>query len=318
MSRSGALPRALTAALFTLLAIAACSRGAAEPDEQYVIAGGGTTGVYYNYGHHLAAAMSERLELSVLVAETNGSVDNIERVVSGAAVLGFTQGDTAVDAVIGRAPFAEPLPLEAVARVYDDFVHVVVPADSSITELQDLRGHRVSLGASGSGTEIIAQRLLYAAGVETDELDNAALGIDGSIDAFRQGELDAFFWVGGLPTPGMSSLGASKAIRLVPVDQYVDPVNAAHGGVYRHAVVPKGMYGIPDSVSAMAVPNYLVTSADVPEDLVNDAVRVLFEERSSITRHVEAAGLLDRRRAIFTEPVRLHDGALRYYRENKL
>jgi TRAP transporter TAXI family solute receptor len=302
-----------------LLAVAACT-GTGSPtagDERHVIAGGGTTGVYYNYGKYLAASMSNELGLTVVVAESNGSVENLEAVAAGRALLGFAQGDTADDAVSGRAPFDEPLPVRAVARVYDEFVHVVVPADSAIEDLEDLRGRRVSLGAPGSGTEIISQRILAAADLDLAELSNASLGIDASIEALLTGDLDAFIWVGGLPTPGMSSLESQMAIRLLPVEDQVDQINADYGGVYRHAVVPKGMYGIPESVPAMAVPNYLVVSADTPDELVYDALTVLFGERLSIARHVPAAGLLDRRRAIFTEPVELHEAAARYYRDTK-
>lgn len=307
----------LAAAVAPLTVVGCVGDDDAAPDESYVITGGGTTGVYYNYAKSLAAAMSDQLDLAVTVLESNGSVENLWRLASGGALLGFSQGDTAVDAVAGREPFDEPVPIEAVARVYDEFVHVVVPADSDIDELEDLRGRRVSLGAHASGTEIIAERLLTAAQVSVGELDNAELGIDGSIDALRDREIEAFVWVGGLHTPGVSDLADDMPIRLVPVDAQVDKVNAEHDGVYRHAMVPKGVYQLTQSVATMAVPNYLVTLADAPDDLVYDTVRVLFGERLSIAQQVPSAALLDRRQAIFTEPMDLHEGATRYYRETK-
>ncbi|AYY13261.1 TAXI family TRAP transporter solute-binding subunit [Actinobacteria bacterium YIM 96077] len=297
--------------------IAACTGDDPGSGERHVITGGGTTGVYYNYGRYLAGAMSDELDLSVVVEESDGSVENLERVASGEALLGFTQGDTAVDAVAGRPPFDEPMPIEAVARVYDEFVHVVVPGDAAVDELADLRDLRVSLGAPGSGTDVIARRLLRVADIDPDELDNAALGIDASIEAFSRGEIDAFVWVGGLPTPGMTTLADEMPVRLVPVEEHVDDVNARYDGVYRHAVVPQGTYGISGSVATMAVPNYLVTAEETAPQLAYDAVRVLFDQRLQIARHVRAAGRLDQRRAIFTEPVDLHDGAVRYYRETK-
>lgn len=300
------------------LAIFACT-GEQDPDDgpTHLISGGGTTGVYFSYGRYLAAALSERLDLTVTVTQSNGSVENVRRVASGDALLGFAQGDTALDAVGGRPPFRESLPLAAVARVYDEFVHVVVPEDSTIETIEDLRGQRVSLGAPSSGTEVIAHRVLRAAKVRPSEYSNGGMGIDASIEALRQDKIDAFFWVGGLPTPGVSALAADTPIRLIPLEAYVDQVNQAHGGAYRHAVIPRGVYGIGSAVPTLAVPNYLVTSASAPEDLVYDIVRILFEDRLEIARHVPAAALLDRRRVIFTEPVELHPGAVRYFREAK-
>jgi uncharacterized protein len=287
-------------------------------DEPLVIAGGGTTGVYYNYGANLSAALGSELNLDAEVHESGGSVDNLLRIATGEALLAFTQADTAADAVAGRFPFAEPIEVRSVARVYDEFVHLVVAADSDVEHIRDLAERRVSLGALDSGTELIARRLLAAAGMTDADVDNVSVGIDGSIDAMLHGDIEAFFWVGGLPTPGMVELSGQKRVKLVDLQDLVDSVSAEHGGGYRHATVPQGTYGLTESVRTMAVPNYLVTRADAPAELIEDVTRVLYESRVTIAREVQQAALLDRRRAIFTEPVDLHPGALVYYRETKL
>jgi uncharacterized protein len=305
-----------------VIAVAGCVGGQNSGDqpigEPLVISGGGTTGIYYSYGAELAAVLSGRLGLASAVLETGGSIENLHNLADGTAQLAFSAADAASDAVAGRDPFDEPLDVLAVARVYDDFVHLVVPEDSPITTIDDLRGHAVSLGAVGSGTELIARRLLAAAGVDPADIDNPALGIDGSIEAMASGGIDAFFWSGGLPTPGVNDLAARVPIRLVDLRQLVETVRGAHSDAYRHGVVPKGMYGLPDDVATMAVPNFLMVRADAPDSVVHEIARILFDERSSIAAHVPAAALLDRPRAIFTEPVNLHPGALDYYRETKL
>lgn len=287
-------------------------------DEPLVISGGGTTGIYYGYGAELASVLSDRLQLESSVLETGGSIENLHNLAGGTAQLAFSAADAAADAVAGEDPFSEPLDLLAVARIYDDFVHLVVPADSPITTIEDLRVRAVSLGAVGSGTELIARRLLAAAGVDPAEIDNPALGIDDSIEAMVAGDIDAFFWSGGLPTPGVNDLAARMPIRLVDLRPLVETVRSGHSRAYRHGVVPQGTYGLIDDVATMAVPNFLMVRADTPDDVVFEITRIVFEERSAIAAHVPAAALLDRPRAIFTEPVDLHPGALEYYRETKL
>lgn len=282
-----------------------------------VVAGGGTTGVYYSYGERLAGELTERLGVGAGVVETAGSVENLGLVASGDALLGFTAADAAADAVAGRTPFDVPLPIRAVARLYDDVVHVVVPAASEVTTLADLRGRRVSLGAVGSGTEVIARRLLAAAGVAESELLLDPLGIDASIAALREGRLDAFFWSGGLPTPGVAELAGTAPIRLVELTAVVEEVSRAHGGVYRQAVVPAGAYGLAEPVVTMAVPNFLVTSADADEAVIAEVTGTLFDRQAAIAEGVAAAAQLNGRRAIYTGPVELHPGALRHYRERK-
>ncbi|MBB5789782.1 TAXI family TRAP transporter solute-binding subunit [Jiangella mangrovi] len=308
---------ALTAVVATT---GGCVGGGPEPAAAaapIVVAGGGTTGVYYSYGDRLAGELAERLGVGASVAETAGSVENLGLVATGEALLGFTAADAAADAVAGRAPFDGPLPIRSVARLYDDLVHVVVPAASDVTELGDLRGRRVSLGAVGSGTEVIARRLLAAAGVAEGELLLDPLGIDASIAALREGRLDAFFWSGGLPTPGVAELAAAVPIRLVELRPVIDEVSRAHGGVYRQAVVPAGAYGLAEPVVTMAVPNFLVTSAEADEAVIAEVTGILFDRRAAIAEGVAAAAQLNGRRAIYTGPVELHPGALRHYRERK-
>lgn len=296
----------------------ACAPDYARERDRYVIAGGNPAGVYARYGTELAAALTAELPISVESAETQGSVDNLRRVARGDAFLGFAQGDTAADAVVGSGAFARPLPIRAVARVYDEYVHVVVPEDSQITGLSDLAGRPVSLGSADSGVQVIAGRLLDATGISIDDVANAELGVDDSIAALREGTIDAFFWVGALPTPGIEQLAAGMPIRMVPIDpDAIARVNEGHAGVYRVADFPSGTYGVARHVTTMTVPNYLVTSAAAPEALITDALDVLFRSRAAIAGEVRAAEFLDRRQAIFTSPVALHPGAARYYVERR-
>lgn len=308
---------AVTALLLaSAIALSGCFGTAPSSDERLQIAGGGTTGVYYSYGEELAAVLHAERGLDIAVAETHGSVDNLNRVGDGRALVGFAQGDTAADAVAGRGDFSQPLPVQAIARVYDEYVHIVVPADSDIERISDLAGRRISLGAPDSGVQVIATRVLDSSNVPLEEIDDPELGLDASLEALQRGEIEGFFWVGGLPTPGIVDLGDDLPIRLIPIGaDTVERVNAGHAGVYRIADFPVGTYGVETPTATMTVPNYLIVAKDTPDDLVTDITRTLFEQRATIARHVAAAAFLDRRQAIFTSPMDLHDGAVRYFRE---
>lgn len=303
--------------LVLLFAMAACSARASEwTENEYTIAGGGSTGVYFDYGTHLAEELSGSLGIRMVTDETAGSVDNLLRVSSGDALIGFAQGDAAADAVAGAGAFPEPLPVQAVARLYDEYVHVVVRGDSDIDGIADLAGRVVSLGAENSGVNVIAGRVLAAVGVDAASVRNPQLDLSASIAAMEDGEIDGFFWVGGLPTPGIAELVERMPVRLLPIEQdWVTEVNDRYSHAYRPADVPVGMYGLEESASTMAVPNYLVTSASTPSGVVRDVLAGLFDARPRIAEEVPAAALLDRRQAIFTGPVALHPGAVDYYRD---
>ncbi len=299
------------------VAVSACSPRAAEWSQvPATIAGGSPTGVYYDYGDRLAQELSASLDVDAAVEETEGSVDNLRRVAAGEALLGFAQGDAAADAVAGRGAFPDPLPIRAAARLYDEYVHVVVRDDAAISGIDDLDGRVVSLGAVGSGVNVIATRILDAAGVDAATVRNPQLDLRESIDALQRGDIDGFFWVGGLPTPGIESLSEALPLRLLPVEQdWVNDVNERYSDAYRSSDFPAGVYGLSTSVSTMAVPNYLIVAADAPDAVVREVLEVLFAARSTMAAELPAAALLNRRQAIFTEPVELHPGAVAYYRD---
>ncbi|MFF1541092.1 TAXI family TRAP transporter solute-binding subunit [Microbacterium sp. NPDC058269] len=304
-------------ALTLLGGLTACSPRASEwTDAEYAIASGGSTGVYYDYGSHLAAELSDSLDIRMVAQETAGSVDNLLRVSSGEALIGFAQGDAAADAVSGAGAFDEPLEVQALARLYDEYVQVVVRGDSEIDDIGDLAGRTISLGAENSGVNVIAARVLDAAGVDLGSVRNPQLDLSESIGAMERGEIDGFFWVGGLPTPGVAELSERSPVRLLPIRQeWVNEVNERYSYAYRPADVPAGTYGLVDSAPTMAVPNYLVTAASTPDAVVRDILSGLFDARLRIAGEVPTAALLDRRSAIFTGPVPLHPGAVDYYRD---
>ncbi|PRZ04196.1 hypothetical protein BCE75_111117 [Isoptericola sp. CG 20/1183] len=317
--------RRIVAAVSSLL-VAGALLAACAPDsdpwegrqpERLTIATGGTSGIYHGYGQAFASQLADEYGIEVEVLSTGGSVDNLQLLADGTADLAFSAADAVADAVDGEGGFAEPVEVRALARVYDDFAHLVVPADSEVEEIADLRGLRVSVGAPRSGTSLIAGRVLEAADVPIADLRVAELGITESIDALEDGRLDAVFWSGGLRTPGIVGLAEELPVRLIPLVDVVDELRAEYGHGYRHGVVPEGVYGMTEDVETLAVPNVLVVSPDMPEGVAHGLVQTLFDTRSEISVLVPSAALLDRSRAIYTEPAELQAGALRYYQDVK-
>jgi TRAP transporter TAXI family solute receptor len=296
-------------------------------DHQYrhgtiLILTGGTKGIYYTYGVELAAAVNRRLGgVQAEAMATTASVDNVRQVARSANVFAFTAADAASAAVAGRPPFASPVPVRALARIYDDYVHLVVRADAPINSVADLAGKRVSVGSDGSGTELIAERMLAAAGIDPATLTTSRLGINESVAALRSGDIDAFFWSGGLPTAGITELAEKTRIRLVPLGQLAPGLHDRWDPVYRSGTILADTYGVSgDAVDTptVAVPDLLVTRADTDAGLVEEVTKILFDARAEIADRVPVAYALDRRSAIATSPIPLHEGALRYYRSTKI
>jgi TRAP transporter TAXI family solute receptor len=282
------------------------------PKRPIVIATGGTKGVYYKYAQAFKDAVEPRLG-PIRPVPTTGSVENVQMLLRGDATFAIV----AADAAAGTEG------LRAVARLYDDYIHLVVPAGGPIRQLADLKRRRVSLGPRFSGTSLIAGRILAAIKPPIDptrDLTPAQLSIDDSVPALQLGRIDAFFWSGGLPTPGVTTLADALPLRLVSIpEDAAGPLRDKYGPSYRVGTIPADTYPHVDKPTVtLAVPNLLLTTTATDAAQVNEVTSALFDHAAQVARaDVPEAAQLDPRTAIFTEPIALHDGARRYYRSVK-
>ena len=307
--------------LLVAVLLSGCAQGPSvdDPPGELVIAAGEASGVYYRYGQGLARALQEDLpSTTVSTRVTSGSVDNIGLLAHGEADLAFSLADTAAEAVAGSGPFRSPVALRALARLYTNSVHVVVPESSPVDRVADLAGLRVSVGAAGSGTELTATRMLAVAGLgEPSAVQVVRSGVQESAAELAAGRLDAFFWSGGLPTEGIADLMETTQVRLLPTDELLARMRAAHGEYVVEQTIPSSVYGTSVDVSTIGVPNLLLVRADLPDDLARALTAGLFAAQSELVLAHPAARTLDERSAITTAPVPLHPGAAAYYRAAK-
>ncbi|WP_239097426.1 TAXI family TRAP transporter solute-binding subunit [Asanoa ferruginea] len=300
--------------VLVLLLIGIGVAGEGNPPVTHIrIATGSQTAVYYAFGKALGQLVDDNLpDTDAQVMVTAASVENVRLVESKGAEIGFTQADILVT---GSAP---PDPrVRALARVYEDLLHLVVPSDSAISSLEDLKGRRVAIGAPGSGTEITVKRLLGVGGLSAPGMiQTEGLGLDDSAAALRDGRIDAFFFSGGLPVQAIEDLNNSLGIRIVDLGAWVEPMRKAHSMVYVQREVNDSVYNLP-AVSTLAVPNFLVVPTDMPDDVAYNLTKLLMEKHEALARAHPAGERFDVRSAIGTMPVPLHPGAARYFRSVK-
>jgi TRAP transporter TAXI family solute receptor len=301
-----------------MVALAAC--GGSGSEARYLsIATGGTGGVYYPYGGGLAKVLNENLPNVRATAEvTSASVDNLKFIAEGKADVAFVLADTLADAVAGRGAFqGTPVPAASLAVLYSNYTHIVTLAGSGITAVAGLRGKTVSTGSPGSGTEVIAFRVLRAAGLDPDrDVRRQGLGASESADALKDGKVDAFFWSGGLPTAAVQDLSHSSGItiRLLPSADLLPALTREYGDLYFRLDVPGGTYpGAPEPVPVVGVANVLVVNRSMDEQLAYDITRLLFEKQAELAAIHPEARNLSRDRAATGSPAPLHPGAARYY-----
>ncbi|MFC5063425.1 TAXI family TRAP transporter solute-binding subunit [Actinomycetospora atypica] len=279
------------------------------------LASGTPAGVYHRLGAALVDLWGTDLGARTSLLDSQGSVDNVGMLAAGLADVAFCAVDVAADgAVDGARP---ERPLQALARMHDDAVHVVVPASSDVRRLADLRGRRVSVGAPNSGVLVIAPRLLATVGLSPESgLVASMLGLGDSVAALRAGVIDAFFWSGGVPTAGVEDLARSVPLRLLDLTGEVDALRRVYP-VYDVTTVPARAYGIGDPVTTVSVRNVLVVTAAMETTTARGLTRVLLDRVPALAAADPAGRSVDPRTAIGTQPVPLHAGAAEAYRAAK-
>jgi len=319
LRRFGRVVFGIGVALVLLSLLVACSGGAPGGGNRISIATGGTGGVYFVYGGALADQITQNVEGVEATAEsTSASVDNMQLIGDESSDVAFSLADTAADAVEGREQFeGEPVSAQALARLYVNYTQIATTAGSGINSVEELRGKSVSVGSPGSGTEIIALRVLRAAGLDPDaDIDRQQLGVDESVDAVRDGTVEAFFWSGGLPTGAVTDLATTDQIVLLPTIEYLDALRSQYGEVYQEATIPAGAYeGFDQDVAVIGVPNYLVVNESMDEEMAFQITQLLFEQQEALAEAHPEARNLDITAAPQVPPLDLHPGARRYYDE---
>jgi uncharacterized protein len=318
--------RGICALLLSVAAfITACSGGQQSNVRFLAIGTGGTGGVYYPYGGAIARLISEKLPNVQATAEvTGGAVDNLKLLQLGKVDLAFTLADSLAEAVSGRGPFQETGAIgniRTLSPLYTNYTHLVVMQGSGIRRVGDLKGRVVSTGSPGSGTEVIADRMLGEAGVDPRRgITRHSLGAAESAGAIKDGKLDAFFWSGGVPTPAVQELAATPglSIALLPQDDLLPLLQRDFGNrLYRLTAIPASTYrGVAGDVPVIGVTNFLVASSALDESLIHDIVQLIFDQKSAlVAAHPEARHLtVPAGEEVSSAP--FHAGAVRYYKQH--
>ncbi len=290
--------------------------------ENISIATGGTGGVYYPLGGGLASVLSKHVPGMQATAEvTGGSVDNLKLVSTGKTYIAFSMADAGQDAYRGEDKFkGNKVPLKTLKVLYPNRMHVVSIDGKGVNKMADLKGKRVSTGAPGSATEVMAFRLIEAAGLDKDkDMKRERLSVAESVNAIKDGKIDAFFWVGGLPTAGVTDLANTPGTKIKMVDhaEVVAPMNKKYGNLYVEDVIPKDIYRGMDTDNKQAtVMNILVAHETMDDKTAYNIVKTIFDKRDDlIAVHKEAMNFKLSNQTNAATPIPFHPGAIKYYAE---
>jgi len=307
--------------LITLVLALIALPARAEEKTRLSVVTGGTGGVYYPLGGAVANVLSKYVPGAVATAEvTSASIDNMKLIGAGKADIAFSMSDTAWEGYNGTGKFQGKVPVRTIAVLYANKTQVVTVEGKKIEKMSDLRGKRISTGAPGSGTELIALRLLEAYGIDPEkDVKREKLSVAESVGALKDNKIDAFIWSGGLPTAAVTDLGATpgQKIRLLDHSDAIPAMVKKYGPLYVKDTIPAKMYpGQEKDVSILSVWNILAVNEKMDEKLAYEITKTIFEKKPELVAvHKEAMHIALESQLLGGSPIPFHPGALRYFSE---
>jgi TRAP transporter TAXI family solute receptor len=312
--------------LFAVVAVLGVAMGYADDKKTRISIGtGGTGGVYYPLGGGLAALLTKFVPGVEATAEvTAGSIANLQLIGGGKSEVGFTMADSAWDAYQGLDKFTgKKVALRTLVVFYPNRMHVVSVEGRGINKFTDLKGKRVSTGAPASGTEITAMRLIEAYGMDPNkDMTRERLSVAESVNALKDGKIDALFWVGGVPTPSITDLAATPGVKIKMIDHGDGAENMRKkiGPIYmKNRILAKAYPGQETDSTNIDVWNLLVVPENADEKLVYDITKTMFEKKDELVKvHKDASFLELANQTTNASPIPFHPGAIRYFKEKGL
>ena len=286
---------------------------------ELIMASGGVGGSYYPLAGGIAKLWKDTIPgMNVTVQATGASVANIRLLGRNEVDLALVQNDIAAYGRSGEESFADKKEKYsnylAMAALYPEPVQIVVPSDSAIRSIEDLKGKTVVVGAAASGTELTSRQILAAYGMtytDKKEIKPLFLGFSEGATALRENSADALVMVAGIPNAALADVQTVTPIRLLPID--VNKLRKEHSFFVKF-VVPAGTYkGMDAEVEVVALKAMLVVRDEMSSQLVYEMTGALFERAAAIG-HAKAKEF-DVNHAAQGVTIPFHPGAARFLRE---
>ncbi len=302
----------------------ALSTTAAVAQERFITIGtGGQTGVYFVVGQSICRLVNRGTaehNLKCTAPSTGGSIANINAIAAGDMDMGVAQSDWQHHAYHGSSEF-EGKAFEkerAVFSVHGEPFTVIARADAGIASFDDLKGKRVNIGNPGSGQRATMEVVMNALGWTLDDFALASeLKPAEQAAALGDNKVDAIIYTVGHPNGSIQEAVSTVDAVLVPVEGDAIDQLVADNPFYAKATVPGGMYkGSDNDVQTFGVKATFVTSADVPDDVVYEVVKAVFDNFDRFKGlHPAFENLTEEDMIKDGLSAPLHPGAEKYYKE---
>ncbi len=319
-----------TVALAATIALSGVAVQAQDEGANYILATASTGGTYYPVGVALATLVKVKLEpkqkIGMAAISSAGSGENVRLLREGEAQFGIMQGLYGYYAATGTGPLAEVGPqenLRSVSMLWQNVEHFIVASDAATTgtmaDMVALKGEGMAMGSQNSGTIGSNAAIMSGFGIDINTDYELVFGGYGpSAEALQNGQVKGVGIPAGIPVGAISQLMASAgdSVTLLNFTEEEMAMGDGDRGLWTPFTIPAGTYPGQDAdVQTIAQPNFLATSADLPEDHVYEITKAMYENLPFLQAIHPATKAMALERAIAGLPLPLHPGALKFYQE---
>jgi TRAP transporter TAXI family solute receptor len=282
------------------------------------IATGGTSGTYYPIGGAIASAVNKGGNIAASAETGNAAVANTNLIAGGEIEVAFSQADVTAWAYNGEMMFEGSAlkGLRTIAALYPETIQLVLSKSAGIKTFSDLKGKKVGIGAPGSGTEGDVRAIFQTVGLTYDDLSVEFLDFGATSSRFKDNQIDAGFVVAGVPTSALMDLTTTRDVDLFNFDKDTLDKIIAENPFFVADVIPANTYrGVDYDVNTPSVMALLITNEDVPEDVIYNFTKGLFENIADVQNSHAMAKNISIETATNGLTAPLHAGAEKYYKE---
>jgi len=305
--------------LAVVLVMSVALTGCAPQKTNLILATGGTSGTYYPFGGSMAQIFNSKIQnMNVTAQATGASVENLKLIGQKEAELAIVQNDMTDYAYNGTEAFKDSKVenVRVIANLYPEVIQIVSSADSGIKTLTDIKGKKFSVGAPGSGVEANARQLLDVMGMTYNDFSANYLSFAESADSLKDNHIDGFLFVSGIPNAAIQDTATTSSLNFVSIPDDVIKKLIDKYPFFTEIVIPAGTYkGQTADVKTVAMKATLVAGAEVPEKVIYDLTKALFENQPELASAHAKGAELSLESAVNGVSVPFHPGAEKYYKE---
>ena len=282
---------------------------------------GGTGGIYYPYGGGVAEIWTKNVKGVKAVAEVTGaSVENVKLAHKGETVIGEVMGDVAVAGFKGLSKFkGKRHDILSMAIMYPNLLQVVTLKKSGITNIEQIKGRKISSGSPGSGTNFMAETVFKALEIPLDSYKDSRLSFTETGNALRDRTIDVGFWSVGPGTSSILDLATTHDIHIISFTPAQQEKIMAANKEYSAVDLAGGVYkGVDNAIPTIGVWNVMICQASLKEDLVYKLVKALYENQDYLLKIHPSASYTTAENAVKYSPIPLHPGTIKYLKEKGL